>query len=215
MNISQLLGITPPIVAPYLSTIPCVNPDLVIGLELETENCGALSASTYSKICGKTNFRMETDGSLRGVAYEFISQPMFSTNALAALDDFFGATKFTDDNYTDRYSVHVHLNCTDLTTQQVSSVALLYTIMEEILFEFVGGDRDTNIYCIPWNQCRQHLDLVNKFLRDSDYILRGWNKYTALNLLPLRSQGTVEFRQMHGTAAVSYTHLTLPTNREV
>jgi len=202
MNISEVFGVSPPKVAAYTGTAvtTAINPDLVIGLELETENCQIHSGTFYAKLCGPLNIMVEHDGSLRGVAYEFITAPMRSQDAIGCLGEFFNKSKFIDDNYSDRCSVHVHVNCTDMTLEQITNVALLYTTIEEILFEFVGGNRDTNIFCIPWNQCRQHFDLVHRFLNDTSYTLRNWNKYTALNLIPLSSQGTIEFRQLHGTS---------------
>ncbi len=201
MKPTDVFGVAKPKVAKYAKAAEgCVVPDLVIGLELETENCNTMTAKDYTKIANAHNFDLATDGSLRGAAYEFISRPMRTDNCLMALDEFFKAMKFGDTNYSDRCSVHVHVNCTDMEMEQISSLALLYTVIEEIMFEYVGAARNTNIYCIPWNQCRQHLDLINKFLADPSSSLKRWNKYTALNLLPLANIGTVEFRQMHGTA---------------
>ena len=203
MKPTDVFGVAKPKVAKYAKAAEgCVVSDLVIGLELETENCNTMTAKDYTKIANAHNFDLATDGSLRGAAYEFISRPMRTDNCLMALDEFFKAMKFGDANYSDRCSVHVHVNCTDMEMEQISSLALLYTVIEEIMFEYVGAARDTNIYCIPWNQCRQHLDLINKFLADPSSSLKRWNKYTALNLLPLANIGTVEFRQMHGTADI-------------
>jgi len=200
MNIAKIYGISPPRMFSYKSEAECVNPDLVVGVELETEGCGAHGGDGWTKLAKPFQIDVKTDGSLRGEAYEFISRPMASKHCLAALKDFFEAAKFNDNNYSDRCSIHVHVNCTNLTLEQIANLAMLYTVVEEMLFEFVGHNRDTNIYCIPWNQCRQHLDLINRVLSDSANVLRKWNKYTALNLIPLASLGTVEFRQMHGTA---------------
>lgn len=198
-TISERFEVTPPVVKKYKTAVPCVNPDLVIGFELETENCQTLPRD-FGEMVSRFNMRIETDGSLRGTAYEFLTLPMKTTNALAALTDWFTYSKLTEENYSDRCSVHVHVNCTDLTTEQVSSVALLYTVTEEILFEFVGGNRDTGIYCIPWSQCRQHFNLIKRFLENGAEVLRNWSKYTAVNLIPLAGFGTMEFRQMHGTS---------------
>ena len=200
MKPTDVFGVGKPATKKYAKAVEgCVSPGLIIGVELETENVN-MSGDSAGKTAKPYNIFVETDGSLRGVAYEFISYPMRTDHCLAALTDFFTATKFGPENYTDRTSVHVHVNCTDMEMEQISSLALLYTVFEEIIFEFVGAHRDSNIYCIPWNQCRQHLDLINKFLGDSGSVLKRWNKYTALNLIPLSRQGTVEFRQMHGTA---------------
>ena len=201
MNIAESFGVGKPTVKNYKVTndFGLVYPELIIGLELETENC-TWSSETYTKTLKAFNIDTATDGSLRGVAYEFITKPMRSDSAMNALTDYFAATGFTEANYTDRCSIHVHVNCTDMSSEQLSSIALLYTVVEEVLFQYVGRHRDSNIYCIPWNQCRQHLDLVNRFLTDPSRVLGKWNKYTALNLIPLARYGTVEFRQMYGTA---------------
>jgi len=196
----KFFGVNNPTVHPYKRAVEgLVNPALVVGFELETEECGRLPSSFASK-ADSMNIGVERDGSLRGNAYEFISRPMQSQHALAAIGDFIEWAGFTEENYSDRCSVHVHVNCTDMEMEQISNVALLYTIAEEILFEYVGGHRDSNIYCIPWSQCRSHFDLIQNFLTRPDFQLKKWNKYTALNLLPLSSIGTIEFRQMHGTA---------------
>ena len=189
-----------PKLAQYKGKLDCVNQGLIIGFELETEGCNEHTTRGWSETVAPFNFTVTQDGSLRGIAYEFLSKPMRSTHALAALTDFFAATKFDEANYSDRCSIHVHANCTDLELEQVSCLALLYSVLEDILFEFVGRDRDTNIFCVPWNQCRLHLNLVQRFLEDPRNTLRQWNKYTALNMIPLNSLGTVEFRQMYGTA---------------
>ena len=199
MNVIDVWGIKPPKVYPLKGSMGgCIYPSLIIGLELETE--GLSHHIDYESLVKKIGFDAHADGSLRGNSTEFISKPMESSVALGALLKFFELTKFTEENYSDRCSIHVHVNCTDMNMEQLSAVALLYTVLEEILFEFVGGSRDSNIYCIPWNQCRNHLDLVNDFLLNPNVALKRWSKYTALNLLPLSSQGTIEFRQMHGTA---------------
>lgn len=198
-TISERFGVTPPQVKKYKTAVPCINPDLVIGFELETENCQTLPRD-FGEQLNRFNLRIESDGSLRGSAYEFLTLPMKTTNALAVLTDWFAYSKLTEENYSDRCSIHVHVNCTDLTTEQVSSVALLYTVTEEILFEFVGGNRDSGIYCIPWSQCRQHFNLVKRFLENPAEVLRNWSKYTAVNILPLANFGTMEFRQMHGSS---------------
>lgn len=184
----------------YGKEIDCANPNLLIGLELETENCRRIGREVSTGDIERLGFQTATDGSLRGTAFEFISRPMAMKHALASLTDFFELTKFDERNYSDRCSTHVHVNCTDLTLEQISNVALVYQVVEEILFEFVGHNRESNIYCIPWNQCRNHHRLVSNFLAEPRHTLKGWNKYTALNLLPLMILGTVEFRQLDGTS---------------
>lgn len=210
-TVSELYGRRPPKAFKYKEEVPCVNPELIVGLELETENC-PLDIESYENIGLPLGIDVKTDNSLRTVngnaAYEFITKPTMTKNVLSTLDSFFQKTGFKEDNYSDRCSVHVHVNCCDMTFEQVAAVALIYTVVEQILFEFVnekqgdkeGWSRDTNIYCVPWNQCRDHLNLVYNFTQSPLTALGRWQKYTALNLIPLTRLGTMEWRHMHGTA---------------
>lgn len=212
--VAETFGHRPPKAYAYRhGELPAVNPTLMLGLELEVEAVRWPNGDIIND-CDRLGFRVHDDGSLRGVnnlpAYEFISKPIESRHALHALTEFYKKAQFSEENqnFSDRTSVHVHVNCLDLEWETLACVALLYTIMEAPLFGFVNADpkqpeghyRDTNIYCIPWAQCRDHYGLVANFLSNPTTQLARWQKYTALNLLPLTTQGTVEFRHMHGTA---------------
>lgn len=201
-TIKEILGVPSPQIFGASGTVAVVtNPELVMGVEIETENCRH-GAGTYGDRLSGLGWQVTTDGSLRGVAFEFISLPMKHKHLIPQLEAFYKVTGFTEDNYTDRCSIHVHVNCTDLTVDQLSSVALIYSIFEETLFSFVGNNRDSNIYCIPWNQCRYNTRIVNNINRSLSVVPKQWQKYTALNLVPLQSIGTVEFRHMHGSANI-------------
>lgn len=205
-TVQKVFGRLP--VSTYDSKLPkveCTNPDLIVGLELEIEDIRF--AINYNNEA----WRLDRDGSLRPAdySYEFISLPMKMSGALAELKDIFEKNKFTiQKNYSDRTSVHVHTNVLDFTQEQVATLALVYTVMEHPLFEFInkfdakddyGYSRDTNIYCIPWTQCRMNGEFVGMLFSSPKHAVRTWQKYTALNLLPISTQGTVEWRHMHGT----------------
>lgn len=212
-TVTKIFKVRPPaIYKSPLKPVDCSNPDLIMGLELETENASR-DGDTYSVGLGK-GWRVARDGSLRDTpttrAYEFISNPMPLGTLLPELKAFFEYTKFDEENYSDRCSVHVHTNVTDFTQDMLASLAMVYTIVEDVLFKYVnhhgaknedGYSRDTNIYCIPWSQCRMNHRLIEKFFvpNTRDH-LHQWQKYTALNLLPITEIGTVEWRHMHGTA---------------
>jgi len=77
-TLKKYFGVNNPNVVTYTKEQEdLVNPNLIIGLELETENCDSLGGDWVGKMDGM-NFNVERDGSLRGVAYEFISRPMAS-----------------------------------------------------------------------------------------------------------------------------------------
>jgi hypothetical protein len=196
--------------------VPCANPEQIVGVELEVE--GLVHSQEWYEEELSGIWQVKTDGSLRGRnngnrvetnALEFISKPARIKILIPELAEFFERTGIKEENFTDRCSIHVHTNITDMDVQQVGTLFLIYSVVEDLLFRFVnyygvadprGKYRDTNIYCVPWNQCRMNADMVTKMFNDAEYVFRSWQKYTALNILPTRNIGTVEWRHMHGTA---------------
>jgi hypothetical protein len=217
-TVADVFGIKQP--APYKSK---QNPDktnndsLLCGLELEVEHLPNGHA-WYMDNAG--NFwSVVEDGSLRprGEAWEFVSRPATLGVALAELRHILEKMKWDERNYSDRCSVHVHTNVLDMTQAQVANLALVYPVIEAVLFQFVnhykckdkqGYCRDTNLYCIPWSDCRMNRNFIEKFFANPAMLVpdrrglgtRAWEKYTALNFKPIGEHGTVEWRHMHGTA---------------
>lgn len=195
----------------------CSNDNLLIGLELEVENIH--EGLEYYRDRAGSFWSVVEDGSLRprGAAWEFVSKPTHIGIALAELRILFDKLKFTDGNYSDRCSVHVHTNVLDFTQEQVANLALVYPVFEAVLFRYVnhhkkkeeqGYCRDTNLYCIPWGDCRMNRNFVEHFFDEPHRFVSSrltgraskWEKYTALNFVPMGEHGTVEWRHMHGTA---------------
>jgi hypothetical protein len=195
----------------------CSNDALMVGVELEIENIPN-GATWYQERTGSF-WSVVEDGSLRprNEAWEFVSRPAMLGTTLAELRLLFQKFGFNDDNYSDRTSVHVHTNVQDFTQAQIANLALVYPVFESVLFQFVnhykakekqGYCRDTNLYCVPWSQCRMNRNFIEKFFDDPSIFVpdrrglgtRQWEKYTALNFIPISEKGTVEWRHMHGTA---------------
>lgn len=193
------------------------NNDLMIGIELEVENLPH-GHEWYMTEAGRF-WSVVEDGSLRprGLSWEFVSKPADLGTAMAELRFLLGKMKWDDRNYSDRCSVHVHTNVLNFTQQQVANLALVYPVMEAVLFRFInhykkkeeqGYCRDTNLYCIPWSDCRMNRNFIEKFFSNPAVFqpdrrglgVRQWEKYTALNFSPISNKGTVEWRHMHGTA---------------
>lgn len=164
----------------------------LVGIEVELENSN-VTMRLKSQV-----WDAHGDGSLRNAGLEWISRPIPANTAPAALDDLFsgGADKCC---FTPRTSVHVHFNCRDLGKDHVLDVVLVYMFFERRLYNFVGRNRIKNIYCVPINETGLAEALLT---RRFDRVVVAWKKYTGLNLIPLRSKGTIEFRQMHGTSDV-------------
>lgn len=176
-------------------SLPIVLPDHIVGIELEIE--GLPEGLDF-----RHGFNVDSDGSLRNNGLEAISHPTKAKFLEWTLTNIFTRNKITEANYSDRTSTHFHINMQDKTIDQVRSVALTYQTVERSLFNFIGEDRENNIYCVPWYQAGFTSGMLDKLVKATDVNVRTWQKYTALNLLPLRDKGTLEFRHLRGTCDV-------------
>lgn len=176
------------------------------GVELEIEHASQEWATNFKQIT------VVEDGSLRNNGWEFITEPLPLNETINLLEAFFNNAKNRENtavdyflegdvpfHYSERTSVHVHTNCTHLTLEQVTIILLLYQTVEEILFNWIGNDRDKNIFCVPWSQTLLSYDLITTFGQFVKNASVDRNKYTALNIVPLMSQGTIEWRHLYGT----------------
>lgn len=173
------------------------DPQLYYGVELEIENCRDGQDMVVDGMV------VTTDGSLRNNGLEFITRPMHLSSLNTCLINFFNKNKLNEYNYSERTSIHVHTNCNDLTPEEVASICVLYQVFEKILFNFIGNDRANNIFCVPWSETTVSYQAVARLAEKDTDALRDWNKYTALNLLPLTRFGTIEWRHMEGHADIT------------
>ena len=201
-NIQMILGLTPvkPVSPTQVKPLPefkPVDPTQLFGLEIETERIPLIPDNYY--VVGMTGMG---DNSLRNVdglhSWEYLTKPADFPTTMTILQRFFAKSKFTDKNFSERCSIHVHANVQDLTVTQLKSICFLYQVCERLLYGFIGQERESNIYCVPWNQTTLHYGLMDKL--ENILTLKRWMKYTGLNLLPLFVTGTIEFRHLHGTA---------------
>lgn len=168
---------------------------LIYGVELEIEN-----TANWPHWLPAWGMERTEDGSLRNHGSEFITAPMRFRHLAALLKMFFDKAKLNEENYSDRTSIHVHCNVLDMTWEQVQTLVLTYQVFERVLFKFVGGERDKNIFCVPLYDTL----LSRRVLEKGDVerfkaTTSTWEKYTALNFLPMYQQGSIEFRHMPGT----------------
>lgn len=197
-TILQRFGLSPVKVWTTNKVVPLENPDpsLIYGVELEIENCHADMA-----VPGLTETQ---DGSLRNNGLEFVGAPMTYSHLAYVLNAFFCKNReLSEVNYSERCSVHIHTNAQDLSFEQLATLLMVYQVCEGVLFNYIGDDRDKNIFCVPWSETQLSYKTLSRILADDDHALRDWQKYTALNLLPLSTQGTLEWRHMAGTYNVA------------
>lgn len=171
-------------------------PNWLVGIELEIEEWD----DNHDKECA--GFQFTSDGSLRNNGIEAVTFPIAIQQVRGLLNHFFGRFEITNGNYSERCSTHVHFNVEPLEWHQLASLCLLYQTVETLLFKFTQGERENNIFCVPWNQCNQSYNVVANFQAQGPSIFRSWQKYSALNLATISEHGTVEFRHLGGTCDV-------------
>lgn len=165
----------------------------LVGIEVEVEN-----VPVYLDHLQPLWLRTE-DNSLRDNGWEYISAPVKGEHIEYSLRRLFRDMKKHNPKYTfsGRTSIHVHMNARTMTCDQAAAMLLLYTVFEKTLFRFIGKDREHNHHCVPVRNSN-----ISAMMSD---IIFGraptghWQKYTAVNILPLSGKGTLEFRHMHGT----------------
>jgi len=181
--------------------------DTYVGIEIEVE--GVFRTSNVSRVGNKYIWRNIEDGSLRNNGREFVSIPIKGVEIPTFLNTFYTTLNRDEDcsnyQFSDRTSIHVHVNYRDQTVEQLSNLILTYLTVEPFLYDFVGGDRKYNIYCVPITQSNLIFNL-SRYFRDYErgnastvHHLTSWMKYTGFNLLTLQTYGTVEFRHLVGT----------------
>lgn len=166
--------------------------ETLFGIELEIEaidrNQIWTGISPYIEV--------KEDHSLRNSGREFITPPRNLKTTLEFFKNVHSCVKFLNplEKFSERTSIHVHVNCQNLEVGQVRQVVLLYALFEECFFRMVESSRRDNIHCVPITDTY----LPVYFRQSLSTQVSKWSKYTALNLLPLKSLGTIEFRHMHG-----------------
>jgi len=136
------------------------------------------------------------DGSLRNGGVEFISEPQpraETVQAFAWLHKNIGIRRM-EERFSPRTSIHVHVNCKNLEHSHVRRMVLLYALFEELFFLQVCPTRRENIHCVALSETH----LPSRYGQSIRDMWSGWSKYTALNLKPLSSLGTLEFRHSDG-----------------
>lgn len=163
-----------------------------VGVELEIEsikNYGNLQENnTYDIVIDK-------DHSLRNNGHEFKTPPLSFDDAVKAFIDVHDKVAIGKDAFSDRTSIHVHVNCRDLEAVQLREIVLLYALLEPLYFNFVGEVRKNSIFCVPLN----YTYLPDVYKKDITNMVKEWHKYTAFNIVPLGQFGTIEFRHLFGT----------------
>lgn len=191
MKLHEALGVQ----APQTSSSDLLGEGM-IGLELELEGL-----PRTPEIRG---WRRESDGSLRdGIEYVF-DGPQGGSQAEASIHHMASFLRDNPPEPTFRCSTHIHMDVRDLELQEIERVVLAYLMAEGIFFEHCNVYRRYSNFCTPYWRNPAPLNNLGQWLKVNSWTypqrvrnFRGWPKYTAFNLQPLQSYGSVEFRGSH------------------
>ena len=193
-------------------------PTCAVGLEWEWEEAYGIHSMLGSYTAAhKGMLDFKNDGSLRGDAsIEIVlATPMFGTDIRTVLD----VHKSVIDRDmarikgNGRTGFHVHLDVRDMEAPALVRFFYLYAIFERQLFDFVGKNRETSNFCVPWFRSQEPFSCietlsdpapipnnVQKKFREAEQL-----RYSALNVHALLKFGSVEFRHMENHADELFT----------
>ena len=141
---------------------------------------------------------IDEDHSLRNNGKEFKSSPQTFESTVEQFKFLHQCLKLGPKPFTDRTSIHVHVNVTNLTLSQARQFVLCYALFEPLFFNYVGEIRKNSIFCVPLS----YTYVPETYRLEFPKMVTNWHKYTALNILCVQQFGTIEFRHMYGTADV-------------
>lgn len=182
-----------------------------VGLEIETETNSPYDMPQDMRLF----WTQHQDGSLRHYGMEYVlTRPLDVgsekyNDALAQFHELSKRVKFLDSPYT---SVHVHLNMMDKDLIHMMNFITLYFLFEEVLGEYCGNARNGNLFCLKTSTAeetyRRVVTLAEAIEEGTGLdAIRNLNndvlKYSGLNIVPLRTLGSLEVRTHPGTADIA------------
>ena len=167
------------------------NRQFISGIEYEIEAIKSLGS-----LPSDGRLEIVDDHSLRNNGKEIRTIPLTFDEQLETFKFIHSQLKLGKDPFSERTSIHVHVNVRELEMSTVRQLILTYALLEPLFFEYVGDVRKSSIFCVPLNYT--HLPSIYKL--PIQKLVEMWHKYTAFNILPMATFGTVEFRHMYGTA---------------
>ena len=175
-----------------------VSPTTVVGIEIEVEEARRRIELNQEL------WRLVSDGSLRNDGIELVSRPLFGEDVVVALEQAQMEVERIGAVITSRCGLHVHIDVSGFNTDQLISLTCAVALAERTIYKYVGEDRRDNIYCLPISDTANLLPFYNaiKYGHGRDDIVRAikrTQKYSGFNILPILTQGSVEFRHHKGT----------------
>ena len=161
-------------------------PGAHVGIEIEAEGEGMVSVAS-------PNWRSEDDQSLRGrfpdQRHEFVSSVLPKDKIEGAIDELIQLQKDARFNFSFRTSTHVHVNCTDMTPDEIATFVYIYYLMERDMMRYCGPARNNNRFCLRMVDSEFQLDILDGLMengfRDIRVFVDEGMRYAACNLAAL------------------------------
>lgn len=173
-----------------------------VGLEFEIEGRGIPHNIPYASPDTNSMWVEHNEQSLRGESAEYVcSEPVTMAEAPEMIEALFAAFEENKAkiNNSNRCSTHVHLNCSTLSHKPITSLIVLFTMVEEAVTNWCGPDRVSNPFCMRAIDSHESLETWQEYIDSGSWnFQKKVNKYSALNLVPLHDFGSVEFRHLRG-----------------
>lgn len=172
-----------------------------VGLELELEAQNMLPRDRdLGHITGiKTGASWNgiADGSLRGNSTEYVlSRPCGRDEIRPLIEGLYEsmATFKTKLHLSNRCSTHVHINMAGKGINEITSAIVLWGVFEQALIAYCGEERKTNHFCLSSKETKSTIEAWSNLLNYGNSQFSRNLKYSALNIMPLYTLGSLEFR---------------------
>lgn len=168
----------------------------LIGIEVEVEFAhGHEQEDVLASGC--KGWSLDRDGSLRGPSLEFVlRQPCTIPKLNLYLNRLFECLDSKDIKNTGNCSVHVHINCQEMSSNELAKFITLYVILEQYLLTLCAPTRKSNLFCLSFLDAEDQYIQFDKICKGDPIISREGSKYAALNLSSLAAYGSLEFRAL-------------------
>lgn len=175
------------------------------GIEIETES---LKKYDYPQL---KYWNCHKDGSLRDWGVEYVLKaPVNGAELERPLHEFsLCEQKYKFKSSSISTSVHVHVNFQNETYLSAANFLTAYALVENVLIRYSGPDRLSNLFCLPLRDAEGTLDkwtdLLGRINRNGFSKLNvsaDAIKYSALNVAPLTTLGTLEIRSFRGVTDI-------------
>lgn len=165
-----------------------------VGVELEVEN--------FPNPPRRLRYwNLHDDGSLRNNGIEFVFKgPLGGQDIFSAITELDSVMFSNKPDLNIRCSTHVHVDVRDMTVDQVKRFIIAYAFFETFLFRQSGFYRLKSNFCVPLSVAEGMVEILARYWNNrsqSDfisYIQNSWDKYCAINLIPMAHFGSIEFR---------------------